>query len=74
MKVFTRVAGLVLLGSLVIIGPVPAATPPTGTIGPTPGSSVSWAGGPYVVPTPLRISVRRPRTRRMSAATTSSSR
>jgi len=53
MKVFTRVAGLVLLGALVVIGPVPAATPPAGTIGPTPGSSVNWSGGPYVVPTPV---------------------
>jgi hypothetical protein len=53
MKVFTRVAGLVLLGALVVIGPVPAATPPAGTIGPTPGSSTSWSGGPYVVPTPV---------------------
>jgi len=52
MKVFTRVAGLVLLGALVVIGPVPAATPAAGTIGPT-NSSVSWTGGPYVVPTPL---------------------
>jgi hypothetical protein len=53
MKVFMRVAGLMLLGALVVIGPVPAATPPLGTIGPTPGSSVSWTGGPYVIPTPV---------------------
>ena len=55
MKVFTRVAGLVILGALVLIGPVsvPAATPPAGSIGPTPGSSTTWTGGPYVVPTPL---------------------
>ena len=53
MKVFTRVAGIVVLGAVVLIGPAPAATPATGTIGPMPGSSVSWSGGPYVVPTPL---------------------
>ena len=53
MKVFSRVAGIVLLGAVVLIGPAPAATPAAGTIGPTPGTSVSWSGGPYVVPTPV---------------------
>jgi hypothetical protein len=55
MKVFTRVAGLVVLGAVLLIGPTssPAATPASGTIGPTPGSSVSWSGGPFVVPQPV---------------------
>ncbi len=52
MKVLTRVAGLVVLGAVLLIGPTssPAATPASGTIGPTPGSTVNWTGGPYVVP------------------------
>ena len=55
MKVFTRVAGLVVLGAVLLIGPTssPAATPAAGTIGPAPGSTVSWTGGPYVVPQPV---------------------
>jgi len=55
MKVFARVPGFLVLAALVLIGPTstPAATPASGTIGPTPGSSVSWTGGPYVVPTAL---------------------
>jgi hypothetical protein len=55
MKVFTRVAGPVVLGAVLLIGPTssPAATPASGTIGPTPGSSVSWSGGPFVVPQPV---------------------
>ena len=54
MKVFTRLAGLVLLGGLLLIGPgaLPAATPPAGTIGPT-AVSTTWSGGPYAVPTPV---------------------
>src|SRR6266550_7090132 len=54
MKVFTRFAGLVLLGGLLLLGPgsLPAATPPAGTIGPTTVST-SWSGGPYAVPTPV---------------------
>ena len=55
MNVFTRVAGLVILGAILLIGPkaIPAATPPSGSIGPTPGSTTSWTGGPYVVPQPV---------------------
>ena len=55
MKVFTRVAGLVVLGAVLLIGPTssPAATPASGAIGPAPGSTVSWTGGPYVVPQPV---------------------
>jgi hypothetical protein len=55
MKVFTRVAGLLVLAAILLIGPTytTAATPGAGSIGPTPGSSVSWTGGPYVVPTPV---------------------
>ena len=55
MKVFARAPGFLVLAALILIGPasIPAATPASGTIGPTPGSSVSWTGGPYVVPTAL---------------------
>jgi hypothetical protein len=54
MKVFARVPGLLVLVGLLLIGPTssPAATPPGGTIGPT-SASVSWTGGPYVIPTPV---------------------
>jgi hypothetical protein len=55
MNVFTRVAGLTILGALLLIGPTSttAATPPSGVIGPTPGSSVTWSGGPYLLPQPV---------------------
>lgn len=51
MKVFTRVAGLLVLGAILLVGPTPtpAATPPTGSIGPTPGDSDSWAGQQYPI-------------------------
>jgi hypothetical protein len=49
MKVITRVAGLLVLAALLLIGPTtsPAATPPSGSIGPTPGDQVTWTGQPY---------------------------
>ena len=55
MRVFVRVPGLLVLAALVLVGPtaVPAAAPPGGSIGPTPGSSTIWTGGPYVIPTPV---------------------
>jgi hypothetical protein len=55
MKVFARAFGFLILGGLLLVGPAstPAATPPAGAIGPTPGSSVTWSGGPYAVPTPV---------------------
>lgn len=56
MKVFTRAAGLLLLGAVLLIGPTSttAATPGSGTIGVAPADpSVTWSGGPYVVPTPV---------------------
>ena len=56
MKVFTRVAGLLVLGAILLIGPTSttAATPGSGTVGVAPADpSVSWSGGPYVVPTPV---------------------
>jgi hypothetical protein len=51
MKVFTRVAGLLVLGAILLIGPTasPAATPASGTIGPPNGSSVSWTGQQYPI-------------------------
>jgi hypothetical protein len=54
-RVFARVPGLLILAALMLVGPtaVPAATPAGGSIGPTPGSAVTWTGGPYVLPTPL---------------------
>jgi hypothetical protein len=54
MKVFARVPGLLILAVLLLIGPTasPAASPPSGTIGPA-SASVSWHGGPYVIPTPV---------------------
>jgi hypothetical protein len=48
MKVFTRVAGLAMLGALILFGPtsIPAATPAGGTVSPT-NTTVAWTGGPY---------------------------
>jgi hypothetical protein len=55
MNLSMRVAGLAILGALLLIGPTSttAATPPAGSIGPTPGTSATWSGGPYLVPTPV---------------------
>jgi hypothetical protein len=52
MKVTARapaLAALVVLFALTLVGAVssPAATPSSGTIGPTPGSTFTWAGQPY---------------------------
>ena len=55
MNLSTRAAGVAILGALLFFGPTStnAATPPVGSVGPTPGSSATWSGGPYVVPTPV---------------------
>ncbi|HYZ18290.1 MAG TPA: post-COAP-1 domain-containing protein [Gaiellaceae bacterium] len=55
MRLFARVPGFLVLAALALIGPatIPAATPASGTIGPTPGSSVNWTGGPYAGSTAL---------------------
>jgi hypothetical protein len=52
MKVFARVpalGALVVVSMLVLVGAVssPAASPPSGTIGPAPGSTFAWTGQTY---------------------------
>ena len=50
MKVITRAAGLLVLSAILLIGPTssPAATPPAGSVGPTPGDTETWAGQTYL--------------------------
>ncbi len=49
MKVFARVSALVVFAAVVVFGAAssPAATPPSGAIGPPNGTSVSWMGQAY---------------------------
>jgi hypothetical protein len=55
MKVFVRVPGLLLLAAVLFLASAsaPAASQPSGTIGPPDGTSVAWSGGPYVAPVAL---------------------
>ena len=51
MKVITRAVGLIVFTAVLLIATTstPAATPPTGSIGPTPGDSVTWVGQQYPI-------------------------
>ena len=51
MKVITRAVGLIVFTAVLLIATTstPAATPPTGSIGPAPGDSVTWVGQQYPI-------------------------